>query len=481
MIASLTLVTSHSALSRPITVAGWPWADTHANLSSLESPPLTLGDDPATGRLACPPLTRVNLAKGDSDPLILRSLRASSSPSHTWALELRRGIHWWSGPEVSPHDIASFLERELPRLVQYRGMGLWRLPTFTTSVQGDSILIRWSSSPTFGPGVLDNASLWRPQASAWECAGHYRPAKRGPSLTLDPVRRGDGLRPIEFVPANSTQRASLRFRMAAQVTSSDPKSLDTPSCKNDIDLPVFVVLSWNPDSPLASRRELRRVFTEIIPRGEILRAGSAHLGTLVSAPIPRAHPGYASTVAIRDFDLLAASRTLDKLGFKRADPASHRLTPEGKPLRLIIAAPSGSPTLLRKVITDSFAAIGVAVKFVTPEDSTPLDGRLEAVTVPWTLYDPARLFHPASNPPNSWWAKTSSPEMRARLESFSLSLTRQPPDFNPLKRLHATLSEDEMITVLLQQKACVESPNRLPPLQSTDPDWFRTALKSAGL
>lgn len=460
-----------------VQVAGWPFID----IPTSSAPPSWMGDDPVVGRLTCPSLTRFDLNSGESEGLILKDIAESAGKRQSWELNVRQGIHWWSGPEVSARDIASFIELTLDDLVKRRGHGQWNAPARTITADADTVRVSWDMAPPFGPWILNGAPLWRPSPSGsalpWECAGLYKITALGDPLRLDPARKTDATPSIQ-ITSTWNPKAAIRFRFPANMDTGDPRSMDEPSCRNDLSLPVFVALSWNPASPLAGNPSLRRLFAEITPRGELIRAGAAHLGDLASAPIPRYHPGYNKDIDVRPFDLTRTANALDKLGYRRARPNAPRSTPNGTPMTLLIRASDDAPSLPRKVISDAFASVGIALRFKANAGDNA-DGSLDSFVVPWTLFDPADLFSPSAAPQNPWWSANTAEALTSRVSAFSLALTRRRPDLNALRHIHRMIADDERVTILMQQRVCIESRAARPPTADyRDPDWFRAALRA---
>lgn len=471
-----------AALAAPLAVVGWALPDL-----SGDAPPADLGDDPVVGRQICPPLSHLDLSEGRSEEVIARKITAAVDGS--WHLELRQGLHWWNGADLKAADVAAFVEQALPQLVQARGSGLWTLPSHTVSTDGEArVVVKWTEPPVFGPFIFDGAPLWQPargSAYKFQCAGAYRPEKTafGLALRQTPGYAFKALPPqLDVYEAGKKPPApaAFDFRLADQFSGSpDVRPSEQPgSCALVVDLPAATLIAWNTRKGPTADPAFRALLTQLTPRGALIRSGSASLGELLSAPIPRQHPGYNQAVLVRPFDLDGTSSALEKLGYKRAAPEGTRVDRNGKPLVLTIRADRGSASLAAKVIVDAFTSVGIKTQFEDEKAPGEPDGFLAAVSLDWPRSDLLGNFHSKAVKPDPFWS-LSDPELDRLLETYALSLTRASPSFGTLQQIHRKLFELEPVTVLLQHKACLDprgSPRPVAKINPKDPDWFRQII-----
>lgn len=484
----LILPPAVAAPANSVNIVGWPTPD-----FSAERPALELGDDPVLGRQLCPPLTRLNLAGGKSEDVLLKKIVEGRAPVLTWRLELRAGLHWWDGAPVSAVDVAKFVEAALPGLVEQRGNGLWKLPWHTiTADTNNLIFVSWKETPAFGAYVLNGAPLWRVAEKAaanephFQCAGVYRPVSRDGAWSLSP-NPGYSFNPPLGEIALGGQNAKvpparrLEFRFAASLGGTpEVRANDEPgaSCQNLFELPAATLIAWNTKKAPASDPNLRALMTQMTPRGALVRSVAATLGELISAPISRHHPGYNAQVLVRPFDLDGAAKGLEKLGYVRKTPTGPRLDLAGKPLALKIKAESGSSSLAGKVVVDAFAAVGIDVDFVDEQDPVDADGFLAAVSLDWPRNDLLANFHSKAAHPEPFWPLQDK-ELDHLLERYAVTLTTAKPDFSILAAIHKKLFDLEPATVILQHKACFNPGavrGKKTAINTRDPDWFRQIL-----
>ena len=195
----------------------------------------------------------------------------------------------------------------------------------------------------------------------------------------------------------ATSPVRLKFSRAAHAAKAAATSIVTNSCNLKMDIPLFTVLIWNPASPLSSSALLRQGLTMATPRGEILRTAAGDIGSLVSAPILRSHPGYNSKVLVRPYSLESASRIFEQAGFKQGHIGLPRSRTADKPVLIHIARMSGRQELVEKIISDSFASLGIETNFDDIADhSQKFDAALASIFIPGTSQDLRPVGHSAS-------------------------------------------------------------------------------------
>ena len=498
---------STPAHSEPhLKVIGWP-----QTLKVEAQPPEWLGDDPFLGRLACPALTRLNLARGGSEPVLLARAGVTSGE---WQFELRPGLRWWNGDAVSVADLEAFLHKHLAEIAKERGAGLWDVPssTFSTTPKSMVLTVRWDKLPKFGPWILNGVPFFRavpanrvaPQSSAasaaeqrlsWECAGLYalRPAAAGWEMVPNSGYAGSR-RPILSTQTppeapSSLPKGSIVFGMARDQKDSNAlrKAESDVSCRPTVDLPFVSAIVWNIRKDPMSSTELRRVMTQLTPRGELMRAGSALLGELVSAPIPRIHPGYDPGQRVRQYSVDAATKALNRLGFKRDRADAPRRDRAGQPMKLVIGMDGSGGGLVGKVIADAFALVGIAVEFRVLANSsgsfftnteTDVDGVITTVQLPWPGSDFLQTFHTKARATGPF-LPLNNEQLDRDLEAYALSLTTERPEFSLLRRIHDRLYELEPMTSLFQHRACLRrigDSGSVARIDPRDPDWMRKLI-----
>jgi len=446
------------------------------------------------------------LKKGLSTPLLIRRISSeyAASGKSFWRFELKSGIFWWDGNPVSEQDIIKAIETMIPLAVKNVGAGLWSIPDFSViKEKKGTVLVSWKSKPSFGPYVLNGIPLTRFHNDKLECAGLYSFNKKESFFELSATPGyASRVSSIELHPSIENTKIPLASQQIRFLFAKDFSGLpserpsDTPaSCTKVLSLPLLSVVNWNKRSGYAARPELRRIFTNLVPRGELLRAGAAYMGVLLSGPIPREHPGYNKEVLIRPFQIEQAASNLEQLGYKRKEPDKPRLDLDGKPMKLTLVVDSNINTkaigLIEKVLTDSFAVIGIGVSFEHTVDGkvnseNHIDGKLSGLKLPWPSLNLLGDFHShAAIKKEPFWggiygSKDKDQKLDSLLESYALSLTQEKPDFQILRNIHKVLSEGEVFTILLQHQVCLEVDSSLRTktknLTIVDPDWFKTLL-----
>jgi hypothetical protein len=481
-------LTAYGTTPTAIGVMGWPVPDLRG-----ARPPLDLGDDPIVGRQICPPMSRLNLAIQRSEDLLVKKVSEEQQGSHwAWIFEVRQGIHWWSGQQVNATDLSGFIERSLQELVQDRGAGLWELPEFKVETAGlTRTVVLWANRPKFGPYIFSGAPFYRPvesqhQELKYECVGLYQPRFQGADLVLSPTRayRSNLSMPEVFLyksqVVNKVGGRLLEFKLpghiAAESMGNDPHN----ACKVSLDLPVTTMILWNTQSGVTKNPGMRRILTQLTPRGALVRSGTALLAELSPSLVPKEHPGFHAKLTTRAFDIQAANTALDDLGYKRPLPGGLREGHNGKPLSLAIATLKPSTSLPEKVISDAYTAAGIGVHFIHDSDPRMVpDGVLASFSLDWPRASLIGNFHSESSQVAPYWPLYSK-ELDALLEGYASTLTASHPDFSKLVRIQDLLYDLEPATVIFQHKACVIAGPGLRSLGKSlslkDPDWFRQLL-----
>lgn len=483
-------VTDAAAL--PVPISGWPLPG-----SSPESLWGNLGDDPVVGRLACPPVTRLNLSTRSSDLLLVRAIKIDKlGAGQRWTYTLRTGLSWWSGEAVTGRDLASFLQAGLQRVVKARGHGLWTLPAFTINVpDAVTVEVLWQQAPAFGPHVMDGVALHRPLTDrgsakelAFECIGlhRWRPGADG-TIALEPRDPSSASVAWRLLPngegrLSKTVGPGLEFVSASQAAAIPAVRAGDQAmpCAVPIEMPYFSLIAWSATSPTMHKADMRRLMTQLVPRGALVMAGAASMGELLTAPIPRNHPGYLASLPLRPSDIEGVAHALERLGYTRRGSDEVRTNKQREPLSLSLGVSGNRSDLLEKVMLDAFRAAGVGLRFVgsSEPEIAQVDGHLGVYRVDWPAADLLAAFHSKAQDPGAGasFVRIPDPGFDRLLEKYSSSLTWGKPDFQALRTIHAKLYEFEPVTMIMQHKACLVSRGlSIKPdgLNTLDPDWFR--------
>jgi ABC-type transport system substrate-binding protein len=467
-----------------LNIVGWPLVN-----FSKEKPNLDFGNDPVVGRQICPPLTRINLSKKMSESIVIRravqEFRGTGKGT-LWRIELRNGIFWWSGKALNSQDVADFLKTTLPVFLSEYFGGIFQVPDYEIRANDPQLVtIDWKDPPPFGPYVLNGVPLFRqtdagPAGLKYECVGNYKPESIEP-LVLVPsssYKQTKKLPRLRFHPESSTVNPDVK------VTFSNPlgtKPLSAKSCSGIWPSPFFSIIAWNLESGRASDVGLRRLMTGLIPRNEIVASGVLPYSDIVSAPIPRSHPGFDPSAADMPFDATKVSAALDNLGFRRKTANSTRTDGEGKPIRLLLTSNNDVEGLAEKLISDSFSSVGLEVDFeeTGTKNSGGTDGSFLSLHTDYPKMDFLMLLHPKSPETGGFW-KVKDEMFAKLLEQYAISLSSEKPEFGHLVQIHDYLVEKQVFSVLAHHRACIKTSNVLrvktASIAGGEPDWFRDLL-----
>lgn len=453
-----------------------------------------IGSDPVFGRLVCPPLSRFNLKENKSEPLIFDNIEElNTNQIHQWKFHLRNGIYWWNGEEVNTLDISEFFESHLKSIVNQFSAKVWNTPHFKIINSTEEIRIEWSQKPKFSPYVINDYPFWRKKRNSvvnsfqYECAGIYSAEfKNKNQINLVPQKKYHLSNPPAFLVLNNKMDSKipsgeiqLNFTNASHY-ESDPETRhprEPIPCQNEVEMPIMSAINWNPKSYFMKNAELRKIATNLIPRGNLVRSAGGYLGSLVSSHIPKSHPGYNSQIKVRSYDIELATKKLDSLGFKRKSSKELRHDKIGKLLKLRIGIDSSTDSILKKVIADSFFFIGIDIEFVENYNNIELlDGVLTALYLPWPNLNFLPNYHSKSSTLHDMYHFYDA-QFDKQLEAYALTLTTEAPQLNKLKGIHSWLYEHEPSSIILQHSVCLETSGLKTPkkfeVDVKDPDWFR--------
>ena len=479
-----------------LVISGWPFGFP-GDPSTGHVPS---GDDAAFGRLACPSLTRLNLQQKKSEPLLLRSVEVESPKQ--WKFTLKSDLFWWSGKPVSSDDLATFLRNQIcPAAAGALGTDA-SCPKFEVKESNDgkgavqTATVVWQSQPGFGPYVLNDRAFFRRSVSAAiECAGLYR-------------YRSTSVGEMEFLPAPGypQKRPELHFKAPREGKQGRRSRLEFTfasgmqkgqTCSKEGLFPAVAGILWNDraDGILASSPQARKALTQILPRGELLRAGALGLGELVTSFIPRQHPGYNHSLRIRPYSVDDASTALEKIGWQRARadaPRIDRKTGNPVALRILILDPdSAGSDLVQKVLGDSFALLGIQTEFIADSanlaqagsaksspESGAFDGVMGVFAADWPAVNFIRSGESSRMLEKFMQSNFYRQSDNLRLaRNYATSLTNASPDFMALQRFHEKLYEAEVFSPVIQLGTCLDRSALAPAkLDFTDPDWLRLLL-----
>ncbi len=471
---SAGVLRSQAARALTLEVSGWGPV---SGLNLAGPVPSWLGDDPIVGRLACPALVRLEGDHLKNGALLLKALPLveRTATGDRWLLSLRPGLKWWSGSAIDAESLAGWLRDELPKILQER-IGLKPSPMPVVSVVSPSVVsIQWQGAQKFGPYVMSGYSLSRSKDGKFECAGLYaaQAVPDGIDLVLNAgyaaVYSKIHLRAFSQSELSVDHR--LSFLLAAQVAEVKSKKPSGPSCQTKMEIPLISAIVWNSASVMASSAPLRRGLTMATPRGDILRTAATDLGTLVSAPLLRVHPGYNPRNLVKPFNLVAASELFEAAGLNQPHIGLPRVKTAGKGISLKIGRGSGRQELIEKILGDSYASAGIETQFEDLQTKgITYDGVLLSLFIPWTSHDMYQMLQGPFP-----FASVNDKSLTEAAEAYAYSLTHEKPDFGLLRRVHDQWVEVEPWTVLMAHQYCVSGQGVKVPskINTLDPDWFR--------
>ena len=371
------------------------------------------------------------------------------------------------------------------------------VPASTISAGSDgSVTVRWAKSPAFGPFVFNGISLWRKvpahQSSTsglpYECAGRYAPVRsdtdqsqsQAKEMIFDPTKSSGGAKRLLRFSSMGAKGDGISFLSArAALEMKGAFALrESGACRAKLDLPALTLIVWNSHSDLLKDPAVRKLFTQITPRGEIMRTGAGGFGDLLPGPIPRNHPGFAPSLKVRPFAIEDAAAGMERLGYRRSSAEKPRLDKSGMPMTLKLGTQSDSAGFVEKIVTDSFSAIGIDAKIevIRPGAMATYDGVFDEWRLPWAAMDMIQELHSKSLR-SPWKGMLPANEgLDKNLLDYSRSVSLGKPDFQALQRVGEILFQLEPFTVLMQHRVCLNLADGLtaasPNVDTRDPDWF---------
>lgn len=460
----------------PILVTGWP-------LPTNEAQKAILSNDAIMESMVCPGLTRLNLAKKSSEPLLLEKVEEADK---VWRFTLASGLTWWDQSAVSMADLEAFVRETLQPQQLTQGRFTWAVPDFTLSSKDRTLSIQWAQKPAFGPFVFNEHPFRKKAGNALgvQCAGNWKVEPKTAGLLLQD-RKGEGQNDILLstdqkakVTGNGRQ---LTFAFGEEMPGADSKKPITQnlSCERPMDTPIITVIAWNPQGTVTRDPKFRRAITHLTPRGALLRAGAGSMGDLISGPILRAHPGYKRNLLVPAYDPARSDAMLNELGYRRLEEDGFRRDASGKLLEVkILARDHEGSILLRKVLDDSFRALGIKLRFINEGEGVP-DGLLTGILTSWPDGDLSVHLHSRVSG-RSWPWAWQDQNLDQALEAYALSLTQKTPNFALLEKIHDLVYKLEPFSVLMQHRVCLEArlnqPQPKGEIAVRNPDWFRQLI-----
>lgn len=441
-------------------IYNWPYSFANSNSASFPA------KDPFLGTMVCPALTRLNLMNQKSEPSLLHKVEVVPSQDAkltTWKLTWTPDLKWWSGERVKGEEMQQFVEKALQA---------YPLKHFQIQATQQELSIHWSKPPPIGPYFLNQHPFQRIKDQKRECAGDYREGES----PLEYVHV-DGKDPqtIRFhAPDEERLEPFLEFQFASDYSAPTSKQLSRAvmDCSRPIDLPFYSVVIWNLLSERGKEPSFRMAMTHASPRGALLRQGAGGLGSLVSAPIIRAHPGYHRSMLVRPFDMAMAENLLNRIGYVR--PHAERFFKDARGEHLKVSLASPAPTsLIAQVLKDAYHRLGIELTYLSDQRRFEADGILTTMTVPWPETSLLKLLQ--------HYFPEKTPFLSGNLElllSYDKSLTFEVPDFELLKKIHKKIYDQELMTLLLQHRVCLKEQGLrdLPKILIRNPDWFKSII-----
>ena len=194
-----------------------------------------------------------------------------------------------------------------------------------------------------------------------------------------------------------------------------------------------------------------------VPRHSLLKNGAGSWGSVLSAPIPRFHPGHNSELLPRSFNFNASIKILQDLGFSLKENPFTDTDDKNRVLTLNIKT-LRKGTLLNKIIVESLQSVGIRVNLFGPEDIIPEqeDLTLTAIKLPWPELNMIHEYHSKSK---SKQMIDEDKKMDLLLTEYALSLSREKPNFKILKKIHAQFYSHEPMTIIMRHDYCLQVGN----------------------
>jgi hypothetical protein len=467
-------------------------------------------DNPILGRQTCPSLTRLNLVKGTSEPLLLASLTEQAGENSSWTFTIKQGLFWWGGASVTVDDVMEFVKVTLPNAAQHAGAGLWPVPEFKLIKRSpDTFVLQWSEKPVFGPFVINGIPLARVpkgdqtglKGNRIECAGLYIPevSAHGTKLAISAhYKSSKPLPQIEaFIKPSSDVPEKDSGAEVSLVLNGIWNYRKDAQCTISADEPMITALLWNQTLGVTEDAEFRRLIDQLIPRENIAEIIGRKFVTPIDSPIIRGYPnrseskgfpleqsGGKESQKTRSHIEKVALR-LQQIGYARPDPRGPRLDRKGKSIQLSIVTRSKELGLIEKILEDVLSSVGIGARFVVnstrhPEELNGYNAILSTFRVDWPGSNLLPTLHSRVTQKGIFKNFRGNAQLDQVLEKYALQLTNIQPDFGVIDDIERELRMISGISVLMQHRLCLDI--RRKGLQMTqestnqNPDWFRNLL-----
>ena len=452
IILSALFCTTAQLKAKDIYLVDWPFED-----SLKLAAPIEWGKSPLMQHV-CKPLVRTNIANAKNEMVLLTEIKKVSNKK--WQYQLKSDLSWWDGTKVSTGELKNFINDSFNHLIKNNPNIYSKLPNFKVKQVQETVVIEWQKNPNIGPYFMKNLAFYKNSPKDLQCVSDWVLKSKDPLTIQSKDKKTKIIVSKQKAPIKAL---ALNFSDASQYKSLiKERKMDEPlKCTGRLfQTPFYSAIKWNTDNKSLKLAKTRRLLTKIIPRGEILRAGAGFWGELISAPIPRWHPGYNRTALVHPFDLISAKKNFEYIKSKPEVIKISRLYEEGH--------------YLEKVMRDTFASQKIKLEFVA--NSKDADGWMGRFKQPWpemdygdfsdsSIYDASRL----------------DPKARKALDGYSLSTTFEKPDFTKLRVLHKRLWNQEFMSILMQHFSCMTTQGfKLQKKQRVDirdPDWLLKLLK----
>lgn len=464
-------------------IVGWNFAN-----FLTESPEIDFGNDPVVGRMVCPPLSRLNLMVGNSEPLVLSKLElVQAGETVLWRMSLRTGVYWWNGDLLQLEDLKVFIDSQLDGILKKKVAAVYPVPKFSTRITQGKLDILWQIPPKFGPFVLDGVPIWRKKAESssekFECVGQYKLLKISDSeLALQAAPGYVASRPrVRLFSDPSFRNGGPTIRFKTNPFEENYSKGDS-NCTAKVDLPLMTAIVWRSTSFGREGEAMRRLLDAMILRSSITRIAAGGLGSEANQFIPSDYPGNEiKKFAFPGTKTIVAG--LARLGYSRLNLDSDLKSKNNEVLSIKLGIVGRQNKIMERILTDGFAAFGVKLETIAWSKESMgerVDGILTTLRLPWPELNFIQDFHSRAINSNSFLDGYNL-GVDAALEEYSQSVYQGKPNWSLLHSMVRKIQAAKPVSFIMGHQMCIEAsggfqlkvkPNWL------NPDWFRNALLS---
>ena len=426
------LLTNIFALTPKITakeigIENWPFSDDFTSTDTF------------TKKLFCPSLTELNLLKKKSTNSIIDSVVHTKKK---WVIKWPKNLRWWDGKKVTDAEKVVFIRTHLDKYGK-----------FAISFNNQESVLSWSREPGIGPYIFNNKPFKKltNNGLGYICTGEYEPISIG--KTKLKLRKGKSIITFTTGKLPDDHPNKITFILGSEYSNTPWTRLPDKkiSCKKSMSLPVVSLIDWDISKSPSNKRDFRIASTNLLPRGNILRAGSAFMGSLVTYPNLKAHPGYNRSLKIRSYSIPRAKKGMEQYRGKK----------------IFLKANSNS-SYVKKTIEEHFHLAGLEVVWT---DSADNHGAIKSLFLPW----PELIIKKDSD--------SKSSKYNDLIKKYEQSLTFDVPRFSLLRKAQQVAYNEELFTVLHSHRACVKwtmnkEDMKLPRLILRDPNWLSKLLQN---